>query len=194
VVSVQKYHVAVGLLGKFLELVIDMIQQLRYQVSLEQLQQDLDQVLLLTQWHYYLGTGQIGLTHQPGALLPWQDAVGARFAGEELYSEFNDLLPPTLKAVLEGLAEAEGIQIGRTRFWLMPASTHIVLHRDLTVRYHLSMKTHKDSYFVELTAGTDLLRHHVPADGFFYRVDTTRNHAYYNRGSDESLHLVIIPR
>lgn len=170
-----------------------MIQQLNYQVDLEQLQRDLDQILTLTQWHYHLGTGQIGLTHQPGAADPWQAAVGPRFADEELYSEFNSGLPPTLTAVLERLAAAADIQIGRTRFWLMPAGTRIVLHRDLTVRYHLSIKTNKDSYFAEVN-GTDLVRHHIPADGCFYRADTTRNHAYYNRGSDESLHLVVIPR
>ena len=170
-----------------------MIQQLNYQVDLEQLQRDLDQVLTLTQWHYFHGTGQIGLTHQPGAPEPWQAAVGPRFAGEELYSEFNSCLPTTLKTVLDGLADAAGIQIGRTRFWQMPVGSQIPSHRDLTVRYHLAMKTNKDSVFVEFKAPI-VERHHIPADGWFYRVDTVRTHAYYNRGSDESLHLVIIPR
>jgi hypothetical protein len=33
--------------------------------------------------------------------------------------------------------------------------------------------------------------YHIPADGYFYKVDTTKDHFVYNGGWEPRIHLVI---
>jgi hypothetical protein len=74
----------------------------------------------------------------------------------------------------------------------MPKSG-LSVHPDFEHRYHLSIVTNKYSYFGEHVGETDVSAkcYHIPSDGYFYKVDTTREHFVYNGGWEPRIHLVL---
>lgn len=146
------------------------------------------------------GGNQLGITHRPNATDVFLDADGSllnKETGEILgherdFTEINPLLPEYTRALLKQLADSQGIQIGRARFMRLMPKTGLSIHADAEPRYHLVLKTNPFALFGEYTGETVAAQcYHIPADGHFYKVDTTRPHFVFNGGWEPRIHLVI---
>jgi len=180
-----------------------MIEKLNFKADLPLILKDVDTVINMAHWD---DTNQIGLTHRPGAKSLWKDAVGSlysdnksdKFANEQDFTEINYFLPILLKQTLLDFADSENIKLGRVRIMRLLPKRGLSVHRDETIRYHLVLKTNIDSFFgfrdLKRTNGVDATCYHMPANGHFYKVDTTKFHFVYNGGKTDRTHLVIVPR
>jgi len=175
------------------------IEKLNLTADLEQVKKDLDQMLTYTSW----GTAnQISLVHRPNVVdleEKWKDGIGSlfqqgnRLAEEKDFSIINDLVPEYTKQLLHKLAKDRGIEIGRARFMNLLSHRGLSVHTDESVRYHLVIKTHPTAYIGQSHVGKPLaaICYHLPADGYFYKVDTTVPHFVYNGSPENRIHLVI---
>jgi len=98
-----------------------------------------------------------------------------------------------LNEVYEGTVFADMIQDvngERSRIMEMNAYTTYSVHKDNSPRYHLALITNPNAYFIFPTLNQIM---HIPADGYFYEVDTTLPHSFVNCGAERT-HLVISKR
>jgi len=180
-----------------------MIEKLDFKANMAQVLNDIDTIIKMSPWD---DDHQIGLTHRPNAENLWKDAVGSLYtatgksngASEYQFTELNSQVPETLKTLLLNFAQSQGIKLGRVRIMRALPKRGLTVHRDTTVRYHLVLKTNIDSFFgfrdLKQVDGVVAKCYHMPANGHFYKVDTTKFHFIYNGGKTERIHLVIVPR
>lgn len=184
------------------------IEKLPFTVNLNTLQTDLDNIVNTIGWPekkiehdgraYH--ANQLGLTYRKGATHPWHDASGSlydkdqkHFTGKESdFTEWNNIGNATRLAI-EELSNSTGIKFGRCRYMRLMPKTGLSVHPDFECRYHLVFKTNPHAYFLdcEPDGATVAKAYHIPADGHFYKVDTTRNHTVFNGGWEERIHLVL---
>lgn len=184
----------------------DFITKTKHTADIHLMKKDLDNLLLEYPWprediHLKLPGNQIGIRHRPGANDQFLDASGGLYdkvsktfiAKESDFSEFNDLAGDYTKQVLEDLASKEGFKLGRIRYMKLMPKTGLSVHPDFEVRYHFVFETNKYAYFGDSTVDGDIKAkcYHVPADGHFYRIDTTREHFVFNGGWEPRIHLVV---
>lgn len=173
------------------------ISKTNIKVDLSKIKIDLNSILKLVNWPH---TNQIGLTYRPGCENIWYDSVGSLydrdtgkfFAKESDFTEFNSSTPDYLRSCLELLKNEEKIKLGRVRFMKLMPKTGLSLHVDDSVRYHLAIETNPGAFYADVPGPGGTLTH-IPADGCFYKVDTTRKHFVYNAGWTPRIHLVICP-
>jgi hypothetical protein len=180
-----------------------MIEKLDFKANMIQVLSDIDDVLKLSPWD---DDNQIGLTHRPGANNVWKDSVGSLYAENKIdqiasendFTELNTQVPDTLKTLLLDFSQSQNIRLGRVRIMRALSRRGLSVHRDTSVRYHLVLKTNIDSFFgfreLKQVDGVAAKCYHMPADGYFYKVDTTKFHFIYNGGKTDRIHLVICPR
>lgn len=183
----------------------DFITKTSCKVDLEQIQKDLNFILSIYDWpkidyENKLPGNQLGITYRPNAENIILDASGSlydkeknQFIGKESdFTLWNPNTPSYTRSAIESLAEKEDTKFGRIRFMRLMPKTGLSVHPDFEQRYHLALTTNKFSYFGE-HVGQELAAkcYHIPADGYFYKVDTTREHFVYNGGWDPRVHLVI---
>ncbi len=184
----------------------DFITKTNYTADLEKMKEDLDRLLAKYPWpsediHRKMPGNQIGLRHRPGAEDQFLDASGGLYdktlqkftAMESDFSEFNSLAGEYTKEVLNKLAELEGVTLGRIRYMRLMPKTGLSVHPDFEVRYHYVFETNKYAFFGDATIDGDIKArcYHIPADGHFYKVDTTREHFVFNGGWEPRIHLVV---
>jgi len=146
---------------------------------------------------------QIGLRHRAGSEHPWKDSVGGlwerernvRMASESDFSVWHQDCPTYTKQVLEELAAKEKINWGRVRFMRSLPKTGLSMHTDDEPRYHLVLWTNPSAIFGECYKNNVIrsICYHIPADSYWYKVDTTREHFVYNGGWSPRVHLVACP-
>jgi len=176
-----------------------------YQCDLVQVQKDLEYILSEYDWpkidfEKKLPGNQLGITYRPNAADIILDASGSLYdkeknqfvAKESDFTLWNPSTPSYTRKIIESLAEIENTKFGRIRFMRLMPKTGLSVHPDFEQRYHLALTTNKFAYFGE-HIGEDIAAqcYHIPADGFFYKVDTTREHFVYNGGWEPRIHLVI---
>lgn len=176
------------------------------QINLQQVQQELNKLLEIYPWpEPKFDTGapgdQIGLTHRTGAEDIWNDAMGSLYdpetktfvAKESDFCNYNPYLGEYTKHAIDQLATQENVNFGRIRFMKIKSKRGLSIHKDLEPRYHLVIHTNPGALFGEYfgTEETVAKCYHLPADGNFYKVDTTRNHFVYNGGWEDRVHLVL---
>ncbi len=167
---------------------------------------DLDTLLIKYPWpvediHKKTPGNQIGVTHRPGAEDPYLDAMGGLYdkatntfiAKESDFSEFNSNVGTYTQQAIKDLAAREGITLGRIRYMRLMPKTGLSVHPDFEARYHFVLETNQYAMFGDATPDDDLCAkcYHIPADGHFYKVDTTRPHFVYNGGWEPRIHLVV---
>jgi len=148
-----------------------------------------------------LSSNQIGLNYQPGASNKWLDNTGSLYnfttkqfdALEKDFTELNIEHAPYTVRIIKSLAEQEGFTIGRVRYMRLQEKTGLTVHQDVEQRYHIAIDTHPSAFFGEVLDNHDCSAkcYHIPADGFIYKIDTTRKHFVYNGGRQDRIHLVI---
>jgi hypothetical protein len=177
------------------------IQKLSYTADHQQVYNELNDLLnTFTQWH---PENQIGLRHRAGCINPWKDSVGSlhdkikniKIGQEKDFSSWNDNCPAYTLQALEDLATKEDITWGRIRFMLLLPKTGLSMHMDDEPRYHLVLKTNPNCIFGECFKNSSVrsIGYHIPADGHWYKVDTTREHFVYNGSAEPRIHLVACP-
>ena len=175
-------------------------------VDLQKVIQELDDLLEIYNWpepNFETGMpgNQIGVTYRDNANDIWQDAMGSLYdpetktfiSKESDFKNLNSNLGAYTKQVIDTLSKIENVQFGRIRFMRAEQKRGLSIHRDLEPRYHLVIKTNPGALFGEYygTEGVAAQCYHLPADGYFYKVDTTRNHFIYNGGWEDRIHLVL---
>jgi Aspartyl/Asparaginyl beta-hydroxylase len=143
---------------------------------------------------------QLGLTYRPNADYPLGDAGGSLYdpatnsftSSETDFTEWTDVEPYT-KNIIEQFSTFVDSKFGRIRYMRLMPKTGLSVHADFECRYHYVLETNKYAYFGEAVSDNDLSAkcYNIPADGSFYRVDTTREHFVYNGGWEPRIHLVI---
>lgn len=176
------------------------IQKTNINVDLDKIIKSLDIILEKTTWHQ----NQIGLTHRPRADNTWHDSVGSLYnridrteqVRESAFTELNPEIPEYLSFALTQLCDLQGIEIGRARFMKLPSRTGLSVHVDNSERYHLVIKTNKHAFLARTIHTEEIAAacFHIPADGYFYKIDTTKEHFVYNGGFEDRIHLVITPK
>lgn len=184
------------------------IEKLSLEIDLNLINQDLDEVIKQVAWpesslkedNRVYHANQIGLTYRLGSKFTWFDASGSlydkeqkHFTGtEQDFSEWNPVGTYT-KSVIEQLSDLMKIKFGRIRYMRLLPKTGLSVHHDFEPRYHLVLKTNPHCYFLDCNPENEITAkaYHIPADGFFYKVDTTRNHTVYNGGWEPRIHLVL---
>lgn len=182
---------------------MDFIQKINFSANIDQVKLDLNEILKVTHWEKPSNkiNNQIGIRHRKGAKDVWTDAAGSLydkelgcFVGKESdFSEWNSLLPKYTKNLLEDLMSKEGIKIGRARFMRALPRQGLTVHYDFEPRYHLVLQTNPSAFFGEKVNDGEVVAkcYHIPADGYFYKVDTLRDHFIYNGGLEDRIHLVL---
>lgn len=181
------------------------IKKINFNVDLAKVTDDLKSLLEVYPWpemnvEKQLPGNQLGITHRPGAENIVLDASGSlydkkleKFIGKESdFTLWNPNTPSYTRSIIEQLAEYESTAFGRIRFMRLMPKTGLSVHPDFEMRYHLVINTNKYAYFGEHVGEEVAAKcYHVPADGYFYKVDTTREHFVYNGGWEPRVHLVI---
>lgn len=185
---------------------MNLITKLNFTADVVQMKEDLDALLVERPWpaedfERKSGGNQIGISYRPGAVDPWLDADGSlvdkhtgTILGREAdFTELNKSLPAYTKSILEKLSLAENTKFGRIRYMRLMPKRGLSIHADMEQRFHFVLDTNPYALFGEYTGDTDVQAkcYHIPCDGHFYRVDTTRNHFVYNGGWEPRIHLVI---
>lgn len=165
----------------------------QHKIDLKQVTRDLEFILQLYPWPK---GNQIGLRYREGKDM-WQDSHGSirnkdgvRLAQEKEFSLWNPFTPNYIKECFIKLAEQESEQFGRIRIMRLLPKTGLTVHSDETYRYHLVIETNPNSYFFQVPQDNSPIGYHVPADSYFYKVDTTQSHFVYNGGTTERIHIV----
>ena len=183
------------------------IEKLNFKIDLDKMLSDLSKIESKIGWpEYFESSGrsyhanQIGLTYRSGAEYPWNDASGSlydkgmkHFIGKEKdFSEWNPVGEYT-RLEIERLSQQLGIRFGRIRYMKLLPKTGLSVHHDFEPRYHFVLKTNPHVYFLDCTQEGDVQAkaYHIPADGYFYKVDTLRTHSVFNGGWEPRIHLVI---
>jgi len=185
---------------------MDFITKLSFQVDLEKAKKDLNELLNVYPWPQEdfvnkLPGNQIGISYRPGAKDTYFDASGSLYdkktqrflAKESDFTEINDSVGKYTKQILFELSEIEKTKFGRIRYMRLMPRTGLSIHADLEQRYHFVLETNSNALFGETVNQENLSAkcYHIPADGYFYKVDTTRPHFVYNGGWEPRIHLVI---
>lgn len=158
--------------------------------------QDFLQVTNLYNWPM---TNQIGLRHRPGATDSWQDGVGSLYdheseehkAVESDFTVWNEHTPEYTKQQIIKLSAEFNFTVGRVRYMRLMPKAGLTVHADTEIRFHYVLETNPYSYVCSHNTSGHAMCYHLPANGFFYQVDTTRPHFVYNGGKAERIHLVI---
>lgn len=184
---------------------MNFISKTNVQANVEKLRADLD--ILLAQnngwpeedFDLKMPGNQLSATHRPGEDV-WTDGTGNLWdpvkqqfiATEADFSEYNPYLGSHTINFLEELALKEGVKFGRIRYMRLVPKKGLSIHKDFDFRYHLVLNTNAGALFGEITQGdVKAVCYHLPADGYAYKVDTTREHFVYNGGWEDRIHLVI---
>jgi hypothetical protein len=187
---------------------MNFIERLDFSAELDKMTTDLNNFVDVNPWPdttYMLNdkkyhANQLGLTYRPNCENPLGDAGGSlidpvtrTLIGKESdFTEWNNVGDYT-RQIISKLSEFTGEQFGRIRYMRLMPKTGLSVHADFETRYHYVFKTNKYAYFGESLENNELAAkcYHIPSDGFFYKVDTTKEHFVFNGGWEPRIHLVI---
>ena len=146
---------------------------------------------------------QIGLNYRINAVNKWTDATGNFYqsdspcfgAKESDFTQLNNI-PQYLKESILNLKLKLNINLGRIRIMKLLPRRGLSVHADLEIRYHFVIETNTKSFFCFNTNNDEYLGikancYHLPMDGQWYKVDTTKTHWVYNGGDSPRIHLVV---
>lgn len=148
---------------------------------------------------FYSGN-QLGVKYRPGAEYPLLDCTGSLYdkttktftAHEYEFTEYVNELPDYTRNVIQQLEVDANIKFGRVRYMRLMTKRGLSVHYDLEKRYHYVFDTNPNAFFGLKTEGELAAKcYHIPNDGSFYLVDTTREHFVYNGGWEPRIHLVL---
>lgn len=181
------------------------LQKLNLTSDVDQINTDLS--LILEKYSSWEPKNQIGLRHSSHGssnVDQWKDSTGwtyntitkERLSKESDFNCWNDDIPLYTKLAITQLAELENITAwGRIRFMRLMPKSGLSMHKDDGFRYHFVLETNPSCIFGECFSSGEIrtIGYHVPLDGHWYKVDTSREHYVYNGGWTPRIHLVAVP-
>lgn len=185
---------------------MNFIQRLDYTANLDKMKEDLNNLLSVVPWpkedfNLKLPGNQLGVSYRKGAKDIILDASGSLYdkqqqkfvAKESDFTEINLDVGEYTRSIIANLAQKENTAFGRIRYMRLMPKTGLSIHADFEIRYHYVLETNRYALFGDATPDGDLSAkcYHMPADGHFYKVDTTREHFVFNGGWEPRIHLVI---
>jgi hypothetical protein len=175
----------------------EILLKMNLKIDLERLNNEMKNLIDKVGWDEK--TNQISLTHslkcQPGnefkegngSLYDFKADV---FLGQE--SDFHILNSQLSNSYVAEVLSQLPFQYARVRLMKLMPKRCLSIHEDTGPRYHIALITNPDVYFV-FPKDNALLQ--IPADGFLYKMDTTKFHTVFNGSLDhERIHLVISDR
>lgn len=163
---------------------------------------DIDEVLLewekikvkLQHSHWYKGT-QTSLQYSSKCKQKFTDACGKTVAAlaamGRTEQDFNLLNPLYENTIFEQIINDVGAC--RARIMKIPKHTCYSIHSDRVGkpgRYHLPMITNPHALFMFYESEISSTTIHLPADGYVWWTDTTKEHTFINAGPERT-HLVM---
>ena len=148
----------------------------------------------------FYSDNQIGLKCRKDAKYPVLDSIGSMYDKvnnkfyfyEHEFTEWVDGVPEYTKSVITDLEKHCSVTFGRIRIMRLHSKTGLSVHKDLEKRYHYVYETNNNAFFGEKLSGDITAQcYHIPDNGHFYLVDTTREHFVYNGGWEPRIHLVL---
>jgi hypothetical protein len=187
---------------------VKFIEKLDIKFDVNKLNEDLNNLLKIHDWpertvinNKIYPANQLGLTYRKNAENIWLDAGGNLYdydkkefiATEKDFSEINSHVGEYTQNMLSKLSEFTGESFGRVRYMRLHMKNGLTVHKDFEPRYHIVLQTNDHAMFGEAVAEDNLVAkcYHLPADGYVYKVDTTREHFVYNGGWEDRIHLVL---
>ncbi len=174
------------------------IERTNFTTDIDQLNVDLD--LIATEKTKWEPDNQIGVRHRAGSADQWKCGTGwiydpvkkVAIAEESDFKFWNDGTPQRLIDDLENIAASENFLWGRVRFMRLMPKQGLTMHVDKGFRYHLVLKTNDSAIFGECFKDSAIRAtcYHIPADGYWYKIDTSREHFVFNGGYTPRIHLV----
>jgi hypothetical protein len=101
---------------------------------------------------------------------------------------FNTFNPNYNNTYLETVWRNFPFSVGRVRIMLLRAHACYTIHKDLQPRFHIAVITNPSSFIVYPNQAD---WHHIPSDGYVYKINTHINHTAINAGDDWRVHLVF---
>lgn len=155
-------------------------------------------------WSIQSNTGEINDGWQPGGALITKNTEGELLLDKakhaEMFSAGTDFRTPT--PLYQGIAEemimgldSTGFTAKRTRFSELEVGGVDSWHRDNTHkptwRGHIVVDTNPDCYFWWISSdGKQMVKRHIPADGYLYMVRVDVQHRISNHGSTDRIHVL----
>jgi hypothetical protein len=181
------------------------ITKLDTKFNVEALRDDLKNILKVYPWpkediELKMPGNQLSIKHRINENI-WTDGTGNLYdpiqkkfiCSESDFTEFNPHLGDYTREVLKSLEENEGTTFGRIRYMKLEPKKGLSVHRDFNIRYHIVLYTNTNAFFGEIINNDSVSAHchHLPADGYVYKVDTLKDHFVYNGGWEDRIHIVI---
>ena len=149
-------------------------------VDLESLKQD----FLINQNIWNRTKNRICLNNHDG-IDDYKENAGQRF----IYTEYKYMNTAFKNTIWEETLNLIPNKIARARVMIMKYESVLNIHRDIECRWHLALFTDPACVFYDYESNTTF---HIPADGYFYRIDTRRLHTTFNATSNfDRVHLVV---
>ena len=141
----------------------------------------------LQQYDWYQGT-QTCLQYSSQCHSKFTEGCGSiRRAEGRTEQDFNLINPLYQDTVFERIINDVGAY--RTRIMRKPKHSCYSIHSDKVARYHLPIITNPHALFMFYEGETSTTLH-LPADGYVWWTDTTREHTVINAG-EERTHMVM---
>lgn len=106
-----------------------------------------------------------------------------------IYTEFKYTNTAFKNTVWEETLNLIPGKLGRARIMLMPYEKMLPTHRDIEARWHVALFTDPACVFYDNETCTG---HHIPSDGYLYRLDARRLHTVFNGTTNvQRVHLVV---
>jgi len=134
---------------------------------------------------------------------------GVKKTTQDDFTIWNEEVPDYLKKLVYALEKAYNFKSGRVRISRLPPLVSLNLHFDNEERFHLAVKTNPSVFFYnqfsdqtnlknykyqqQIDAGLNCagIAYHIPADNYFYKLDTTATHTAVNAGMSDRIHLIV---
>jgi len=110
---------------------------------------------------------------------------GQRF----IYTEFKHMNSLFKDTIWEETLNKIPAKIGRARLMILGPEKLLTAHRDLEVRWHIALFTDPSCVAYDMESNESF---HIPADGYFYKLDGRRLHTVFNSSNNfNRVHLVV---
>lgn len=178
---------------------------------IEKLDYTSDKITMLMEANTILGSinlapeNQISLKSKIGSENKWKSGVGSFYDfnsqsfndAEVNYTEWNLPEDNFIRKEIIELEKKFNFISGRIRIMSLAPKQGLTVHQDQEIRYHYVLETNPYSYFCHNIAKFENIAtpvgvfYHIPDDGHWYKVDTTKTHWIFNGGKTRRVHIVV---
>jgi len=161
-----------------------LVELIKYDIDAERLKKATPDILANPINCRFNGTS---IQHRSGMLSPWDQVDGLdslRLYGNCIDKDFNVINTKFKNTEYERIINH--FKLVRSRLFYMHHKTCYYIHKDMSWRLHIPIKTHPDCLFYF----PDHKKHFHLEEGKVYKVNTTERHTFINANSEDRIHFV----